>query len=271
VDGEVETAVEPRLPEALRSIQRLTGLPVVFGGPTRIGGDGRQLHITRLVGTVGTSLQGLRVPTGLGLGGSVIRDGQPRRVDDYARADKITHDYDDMVVRAERITSVCAVPVMVDSVVRAVLYGAVRDGAPIGDRTMRAVGVVAARVERETAQHAHGEDAQPSTASGLAELAAIIRHTRDATLRVRLERLHRELSTAHPAHRAPFPPDGRQLSPREREVLRLVALGASNLEIAAELRLSPETVKAYLRSAMRKLNVRNRTAAVHTARQSGAL
>ena len=271
MDGEIETAVETALPEALRSVQRLTGLPVVFGGPTRPGGKGRQLHITRLAGTVGTSLQDLRVYTGLGLGGSVIRDGRPRRVDDYAHADKITHDYDDMVVRHERITSICAVPVVVAGAVRAVLYGAVRDAAPIGDRTMRAVGIVAARVERETQKLEHDEDPEPSTASGIAELAAIIRHTRDATLRLRLERLHRELSAAHPDDRTPFPRDGRRLSQREREALRLVARGASNLEVAAELRLSPETVKAYLRSAMRKLDAPNRTAAVHAARQSGAL
>jgi LuxR family transcriptional regulator, regulator of acetate metabolism len=35
--------------------------------------------------------------------------------------------------------------------------------------------------------------------------------------------------------------------------------------------LSPETVKAYLRNAMRKLDVRNRTAAVHAARLAGVL
>jgi DNA-binding CsgD family transcriptional regulator len=55
------------------------------------------------------------------------------------------------------------------------------------------------------------------------------------------------------------------------ETLRLAAVGACNLEIAAELRLSPETVKSYLRSAMRKLGASNRTAAVRETRLAGIL
>ncbi|MCK9897534.1 MULTISPECIES: response regulator transcription factor [unclassified Frankia] len=61
------------------------------------------------------------------------------------------------------------------------------------------------------------------------------------------------------------------LTPRELEVLAQVALGLSNVETARRLTVSPETVKAYLRSIMRKLGVRNRTAAVHAARQLGML
>ena len=59
------------------------------------------------------------------------------------------------------------------------------------------------------------------------------------------------------------------LAPRELDALRLVAVGASNLEIAARLGLSPETVKSHLRSAMRRLGVHDRTAAVHVARVAG--
>jgi hypothetical protein len=50
-----------------------------------------------------------------------------------------------------------------------------------------------------------------------------------------------------------------------------VARGGSNLDIAGELGLRPDTVKAYLRSGMRKLDVHNRTAAVHVARARGLL
>ncbi|GIJ50356.1 helix-turn-helix transcriptional regulator [Virgisporangium aliadipatigenens] len=271
MDGSVGAVVERALPEALHSVHRLTGLPVVFAGPTHAAATGRQLEITRLSGTLGTSLKGLRVPSGLGLGGTVIRDARPYRVDDYARADRITHDYDDVVVGDERLTSICAVPVLVGGVVRAVLYGAVRDGQPIGDRAMRATGVVAARIEREAERSGHHEGARPLTPAAIDELAGIIRRTRDEALRHRLEHLRRELSATCPQVRAPAVRDGRRLSAREGEVLRLVAVGASNLEIAAELRLSPETVKAYLRSAMRKLDAPNRTAAVHAARLFGVL
>ena len=51
---------------------------------------------------------------------------------------------------------------------------------------------------------------------------------------------------------------GEDLSPREREVLRLIAQGLSNKEIGAALSLSPHTVKAHLRSILDKLHLRNR-------------
>ena len=54
------------------------------------------------------------------------------------------------------------------------------------------------------------------------------------------------------------PPD---LSMREREVLALVALGLSNREVAAELYLSVDTVKTYVRRLFSKLGVSNRTQA----------
>ncbi|MFD7405308.1 DNA-binding response regulator [Streptomyces sp. NPDC059866] len=54
-----------------------------------------------------------------------------------------------------------------------------------------------------------------------------------------------------------------RLSQREQEVLELVSRGMSNREIAAELFISPETVKDHVRSIRAKLDVANR---VHAAR-----
>jgi len=50
-----------------------------------------------------------------------------------------------------------------------------------------------------------------------------------------------------------------ELSDREGEVLNLVAKGASNKEIAAELFISEHTVKTHLHNIMRKLRVANRS------------
>ena len=61
------------------------------------------------------------------------------------------------------------------------------------------------------------------------------------------------------------------LSPRELEVLDLIALGHTNKEIARQLIVSPGTVKAHTASIYRKLDVSNRTEAAARARQLGLL
>ncbi|WP_299451263.1 response regulator transcription factor [uncultured Serinicoccus sp.] len=61
------------------------------------------------------------------------------------------------------------------------------------------------------------------------------------------------------------------LSARETEVLRLVADGATNNDIAARLHISDATVKSHLVHIYTKLGVSSRTAAVASARDSGLL
>jgi two-component system response regulator DesR len=70
-----------------------------------------------------------------------------------------------------------------------------------------------------------------------------------------------------------FPPRSDQpqvpLSSREREVLGLMASGATNKEIARHLFLSPHTVKEHTSAVYRKLRVRNRAEAVKRAERLG--
>jgi DNA-binding NarL/FixJ family response regulator len=61
------------------------------------------------------------------------------------------------------------------------------------------------------------------------------------------------------------------LSERERSVLKLIACGSTNPEIAAALHLSKHTVKEYTSAVYRKLDVRNRTEAVQRAQRLGLL
>jgi len=56
--------------------------------------------------------------------------------------------------------------------------------------------------------------------------------------------------------------DGDRLTPRELEVLRCVAAGLSNREICAALGLGMNTIKSYIRTAYRKIEVTNRPHAV---------
>jgi two-component system response regulator DesR len=66
-------------------------------------------------------------------------------------------------------------------------------------------------------------------------------------------------------------PSGTPLTDRERDVLELVAHGATNREIAADLFLSPHTVKEHTSALYRKLGVRNRAEAVQRAQRLGLL
>lgn len=63
----------------------------------------------------------------------------------------------------------------------------------------------------------------------------------------------------------------RPLSPRERQVLRLLADGSSYAEMGATLFLSPDTVRAHTQRAMAKVGARTRTHAVAIAMRDGLI
>lgn len=77
-------------------------------------------------------------------------------------------------------------------------------------------------------------------------------------------------AAVHPSSRIPHPLI-EPLTAREREVLRLIAEGLSNQELAARLHLSPQTVKVHTRNIYSKLGVASRTQAVARGRELGFL
>ncbi|MET8830518.1 helix-turn-helix transcriptional regulator [Streptomyces sp. NPDC004610] len=273
---------------ALLRLRRTTGLPVAFGGLVEAGG--RRMRITELSGTRTLALSALAVGSGNGLGGRAVAHARPCAVDDYPASRRISHEYD-VPVAAEGLRSIVAVPVVVRRQVRGVLYGGLRSVQPLGDRTLNAVveaardveqsllladdasGVLAeARGARDVLAEARGTGGVlteardvPGVREAETALRALAPRIADPALRAELLRACALLTPA-PATTAATP-----LTPREVDVLTCVATGATNAATAARLGIAPETVKSYLRSAMRKLDARTRGEAVARAREGGGL
>ncbi|MFF1562769.1 response regulator transcription factor [Streptomyces sp. NPDC058293] len=286
-------------------LRRGTGLPVAFGG-LMAGGTG-SVRIGELSGAVTGALRGLAIATGNGLGGKALALSRPCAVTDYPVSRHISHEYD-AAVAAEGLLSVLAVPVVVRRRVRGVLYGALRTAQPLGDRTLGEAVAAARDVEqalvvrdeaRALLAAVAGAGAAGSVAGGVAgsvagaggpaagsgpgaavgsaaweevreahgALRALAPRVMDPALREELLAVCGRLASAT----APPPVRDVGLTPREVDVLACVATGATNAVTAERLGLRPETVKAYLRSAMRKLGAHTRLEAVVASRRAGLL
>lgn len=85
-------------------------------------------------------------------------------------------------------------------------------------------------------------------------------------------RIMTELHPAlQPGAASPEPPLAEALSPREHQILRMVADGLGNREIAEQLSLSRHTVECHVKHIYRKLAVGSRVRAVSAARTRGLL
>lgn len=263
---------------ALLRLRRATGLPVAFGGPLEAGG--RQMRIRQLSGTGTASLSSLVVSTGSGLGGKVIALTRPCAVTDYHVSRAISHEYD-TAVAAEGLRSVLAVPVVVRRRVRAVLYGALRAAQPLGQRALDAAMAAARDVEqalavRDEVASLLASAREPSADARAWEqvreahgtLRSVAGRISDPELRAEVLAVCEQLSAGASGAGERV---GVALAPREVDVLSCVAAGCTNAAAAEQLGLRPETVKAYLRSAMRKLGAHTRMEAVVLARRGGAL
>ncbi|MGW2032647.1 response regulator transcription factor [Streptomyces spinosus] len=262
---------------ALARLRRVTGLPVAFGGLVESGRP--RIRISELSGTTTAALRSLAVTSGNGLGGKAVALARPCAVTDYSSSRQISHEYD-VPVAAEGIRAVLAVPVVVRRRVRGVLYGALRSARPLGDRTLDAAVAVARDVEqalvvrdgaRELLAAARPERTVPEGGAVWEQVREAHAALRALAPRIADPRLRAELLSACGLLTAPPRAGGVTLAPREVDVLSWVAAGATNAAVAERLGIGPETVKGYLRSAMRKLGAHTRGEAVTAARRAGLL
>lgn len=268
---------------ALLRLRRTSGLPVAFGG---LLCDTRHARIAELNGAHTAALRGLLISAGSGLGGKAIALSRPCAVTDYHSSRHISHEYD-TAVAAEGLRSVVAVPVVVRRKVRGLLYGALREPLTLGDRTFDAVVSAARDVEQALVVRdevgrllsvARDRVTDPLTVpeswedvrEAHRELRALVPKVVDPALRDELLAVCGRLASAAGA---PAMTGARtvRLAPREVDVLACVAAGATNAAAAKRLGLRAETVKGYLRSAMRKLGAHTRLEAVVAARRAGLL
>jgi DNA-binding CsgD family transcriptional regulator len=266
-----------RVLAAFRSAARMD---MAFGG--RVLPESRRLEITELCGARTRSLANLVVRPGAGLGGKSLLLGRPVSVTSYQSAQGITHVYDHAVSQ-ENLETVVALPIVVDNVPRMVLYLANRAQVGLGDRWFDSFAPLVRRLERDIAvddevrrRLREVTDSRPGpeclTRSDLRELsdelAAVAAEVDDAALRARIDLLRTRLTLS------PAPIPGRPgvvLAPREVDVLTQVALGRGDREAAEQLGLLPNTVKSYLKTAMRKLDANNRVQAITAAREAGLI
>jgi DNA-binding CsgD family transcriptional regulator len=269
--------------QAVRELARRTRFPVAFGGLV----DGGEVSVTSIVGSRTRSLEGLRVRPERGLGGRAMTELRPRMTSDYRTSQQFTHDYDGFIL-GEGLRTLLALPIIVDGRSRGVLYAGAWEESPVGGVTTAPAMSVADAVGTElrirdevnrriqamvphtaSIPTAHREELRES----FAEVRSISASVADDDLRARLADLERRLlhlaGDPLPSSTGPIPQV--HLSPRETDVLACAALGSTNAEIGAQLGLREGTVKAYLGSAMSKLDASTRHAAVARARRVGLL
>ncbi|OAN38869.1 LuxR C-terminal-related transcriptional regulator [Microbacterium sp. H83] len=268
---------------AVRELARRTHFPVTFGGLI----DEGVVSVTSIVGNRTRSLDGLRVRPERGLGGRAMMELRPRMTNDYGSSRQITHDYD-VFVLGEGLRTLLALPIVVGGRPRGVLYAGAWDRTPVdGITTAPAMQVAQSvadelRVRDEVERRLRAATPQADAVAphqreelreSFAELRSIAAQVDDADLRARIAQVeHRLVSLAGDAvGAATGPVPTVHLSRRETDVLACAALGATNAEIAAQLGLREGTVKAYLGTAMSKLDASTRHAAVTKARRAGLL
>lgn len=251
---------------------------LAFGGD--FGSEGARLRT--YAGVHGPSIRNLLIETGEGLGGRALLEHRPRYTADYSGTGWITMRYG-REVGAEGIVTLLAVPIVVDSGARALLYAGFRETVQLGTEIARQVARVAQRVAWDYSvqdevtrrisllaadgalSEASDLDSRNELRARYAELRELAQSVPDPDVKQRIRVIGERLIGSSPRRDTPDQP-AQRLTPREVDVLALVAMGHRNAIIARRLGLTESSVKKYLSVAMVKLGARSRFDAVLKAR-----
>lgn len=249
---------EEVLRDAVASVRSLTGESAFAA----IGSPSGAFPMRVRDGLADPRWEHVTVHRGRGLGGKVLAERRTVLAPDYLEDPTITGDYR-TVVRAEGLRALGCVPVMGPVDVAALLY--------IGDARVAGLGGrMLAELQRIAELASVGVTLAAQRAAArepLLTIAGIARRIVDSDdprdLRDALARI------AQTCDALPVSQPEIHLTPRERDVLALLAEGASNRRIAERLVLSEPTVKGHVRALLRKLDAGSRLAAVAQARRRG--
>lgn len=244
------TALEAMIrSEAVRAVRQAFDLTAAFVAV----GTGTDKRIAERHGLRDERWDDIVVRPGRGLGGRVLLEQRAISLTDYLDDSSITADYR-TVVKAEGLRSIACVPVRGAAGLEYLLYLAAQERGCVPDRAVDSaaavarMSVVAAELARERIMLA-------------AQAERALRSDDTSALRA----VARQVATVQRS------PTDHGLTPRELDVIRLLADGASNIDLARELTIAESTAKEHVSHICRKLDARSRLEAVARARSAGVV
>ncbi|MFE7423133.1 response regulator transcription factor [Rhodococcus sp. NPDC057529] len=260
--------------DAMDALRTRSGMEMVFVASVLPSCDAVQVTSTH--GARTGTMSDLVVQRGAGLGGKALLLNRPVAVSSYKTAGGITHEYDAQVL-GEGLETLAAFPPVLSGSPDVLIYLGNRRRINLGERwyeqlrpwvqgVVHAVSALERSPGRSTSLESGLRDSE--IAFVLRELDEIAAEMDSEALRARLAQVRARLGGPR-AVRGPETPSN--LTRREIDVLREAARGLTNRAVGANLNLVENSVKTYLRTAMRKLNVTNRVQAITAARALGLI
>ncbi|WP_179377778.1 LuxR C-terminal-related transcriptional regulator [Rhodococcus sp. ACS1] len=260
--------------DAMDALRTRSGMEMVFVANVLPSCDAVQVTSTH--GARTGTMSDLVVHRGAGLGGKALLLNRPVAVSSYKTAGGITHDYDAQVL-GEGLETLAAFPPVLSGSPDVLIYLGNRRQINLGERWYEQLRPWVQQLVHAVSAMDRPPDRSTSLASALreSEIAFLLRELDEIAAELDSEALRARLAQVRARLGGPRaargPENAPNLTRREIDVLREAARGLTNRAVGANLNLVENSVKTYLRTAMRKLNVTNRVQAIIAARAFGLI